>query len=214
MCSPLPATASLSSTPDTEPKAAWIRPPDMDSASRAAPPPVGAGVRVRAPLVESVSCYCRLDTGLKTVVDARKFASGAKMCMQPDVKQTKRKSRGSRKERCRAQAPLLPGLPDDLAIACLIRVPRVEHPNLRTVCKRWNRLLSGNYYYSLRKKLSMAEEWVYVFKRDREGKISWHAFDPLNQLWKSLPPVPPEYSEALGFGCAVLSGCYLYLFGE
>lgn len=59
----------------------------------------------------------------------------------------------------------------------------------------------------------MAEEWVYVFKRDRDGKISWHAFDPTYQLWKSLPPVPPEYAEALGFGCAVLSGCYLYLFG-
>jgi hypothetical protein len=33
------------------------------------------------------------------------------------------------------------------------------------------------------------------------------------QLWQPLPPVPVEYSEALGFGCAVLSGCNLYLFG-
>jgi hypothetical protein len=73
--------------------------------------------------------------------------------------------------------------------------------------------MSGNYYYSLRKKFGMAEEWVYVFKRDRDQKISWHAFDPVQRLWKSLPPVPPEYSEAVGFGCAVLSGCYLYLFG-
>ena len=102
--------------------------------------------------VESVSCYCRLDTGLKTVVDARKFVPGAKMCMQPEVKQSKCKSRGSRKERCRTQAPLLPGLPDDLAIACLIRVPRVEHPNLRMVCKRWNRLLSRTFF-------SLAARW-------------------------------------------------------
>ena len=115
--------------------------------------------------------------------------------------------------RCRTQAPLLPGLPDDLAISCLMRVPRVEHPNLRLVSRRLSRLLSGNYYYSLRKKFDMAEEWVYVFKRDRDQKISWHAFDPVHRLWKSLPPVPPEYSEAVGFGCAVLSGCYLYLFG-
>ena len=163
--------------------------------------------------VESVSCYCRVDGGLKTVVNARKFVPGARLCMQPDVKPNKRKSRSSRKERCRTQAPLLPGLPDDLAISCLIRVPRVEHPNLRLVCKRWSRLLSGNYYYSLRKKFGMAEEWVYVFRRDCDHKISWHAFDPVQRLWKSLPPVPPEYSEAVGFGCAVLSGCYLYLFG-
>ncbi|KAF0912881.1 hypothetical protein E2562_019464 [Oryza meyeriana var. granulata] len=73
----------------------------------------------------------RVDGGLKTVVSARKFVPGAKLCMQPDIKPNKRKSRSSRKERCRTQAPLLPGLPDDLAITCLMRVPRVEHTNLR-----------------------------------------------------------------------------------
>lgn len=60
----------------------------------------------------------------------------------------------------------------------------------------------------------MAEEWVYVIKRDRDGRISWHAFDPTYQLWQPLPPIPKEYSEALGFGCAVLSGCHLYLFDK
>ncbi|XP_039116666.1 F-box/kelch-repeat protein At1g55270 [Dioscorea cayenensis subsp. rotundata] len=171
------------------------------------------GVRVQAPLVDSVTCYCRVDAGLKTVVGARKFVPGAKLCIQPDIIPNRAKSRSSRKERSRNQAPLLPGLPDDLAISCLIRVPRVEHQNLRLVCKRWNRLLSGNYFYSLRQKLGMAEEWVYVIKRDRDGKISWHAFDPIYQLWQPLPPIPGDYSEALGFGCAVLSGCNLYLFG-
>ncbi|KAE8663448.1 F-box/kelch-repeat protein [Hibiscus syriacus] len=33
------------------------------------------------------------------------------------------------------QSPLLPGLPDDLGIACLIRVPGFEHRKLRLVCK-------------------------------------------------------------------------------
>lgn len=94
-----------------------------------------------------------MDAGLKTVVGARKFVPGAKLCLQPDIKPNiRRKPRNSRKDRTRTQAPLLPGLPDDLAIACLIRVPRAVHPNLRLVCKRWNRLLSGNYFYSLRKK--------------------------------------------------------------
>ncbi|KAG0485520.1 hypothetical protein HPP92_009368 [Vanilla planifolia] len=171
------------------------------------------GFRVQAPLVESVSCYCRVDAGLKTVAGARKLVPGAKLCIQPDIIPTGSRPRNPRRERSRSQAPLLPGLPDDLAIACLIRVPRVDHQNLRLVCRRWNRLLSKNYFFSLRKSMGMAEEWVYVFKRDRDGKISWHAFDPVYQLWLPLPPVPAEYSEALGFGCAVLSGCYLYLFG-
>ncbi|KAJ0982255.1 hypothetical protein J5N97_010510 [Dioscorea zingiberensis] len=89
------------------------------------------GVRVQAPLVDSVTCYCRVDAGLKTVVGARKFVPGAKLCIQPDIKPNRAKSRSSRKERSRNQAPLLPGLPDDLAVSCLIRVPRVEHQNLR-----------------------------------------------------------------------------------
>lgn len=160
-----------------------------------------------------MSCYCRVDSGLKTVAGARKFVPGAKLCIQPDIKPHALKTKNPRRERNRNQAPLLPGLPDDLAIACLIRVPRVEHTKLRLVCKRWNRLLAGNFFYSLRKNLGMTEEWVYVIKRDRDGRISWHAFDPVYQLWQPLPPVPKEYSEALGFGCAVLSGCHLYLFG-
>ncbi|KAA8527955.1 hypothetical protein F0562_035176 [Nyssa sinensis] len=166
------------------------------------------GFRVQAPLVDSVMCYCKVDSGLKTVAGARKFVSGWKLCIQPDINPHAHKSM-----RSSFQPPLLPGLPDDLAIACLIRVPHVEHNKLRLVCKRWHYLLAGNFFYSLRKRLGMAEEWVYVIKRDRHGRLAWHAFDSTYQLWQPLPPVPGEYKEALGFGCAVLSGCHLYLLG-
>lgn len=171
------------------------------------------GYRVQAPLVDSVSCYCKVDAGLKSVAGARKFVPGSKHCIQPDINARAHRTKNNRRERTRYQPPLLPGLPDDLAVACLIRVPRAEHNKLRLVCKRWYRLLAGNYFYSLRKSLSMTEEWVYVLKRDRDGKTSWHAFDPTYQTWQPLPPVPIEYTVAVGFGCAVLSGCHLYLFG-
>lgn len=98
-------------------------------------------------------------------------------------------------------------------ILCLQQVPRSEHCKLLLVCKRWNRLLSGSYYYSLRKSLGIAEDWLYVIKQDREGKISWNAFDPIHQLWQRLPPIPREYAVVRGFGCAVLGGSHLYLFG-
>ncbi|KAI3434220.1 F-box domain-containing protein [Psidium guajava] len=169
--------------------------------------------RVQAPLVDSVSCYCKVDSSSKTVVGARKFVPGSKLCIQPDIIPNAHKTKNSRRERPRVQSPLLPGLPDDLAIICLVRVPRIEHRKLRLVCKRWWRLVSSPYFYSTRKSLGLAEEWVYVMKRDRDGRISLHAFDPTYQLWQPLPPVPSGYSEALGFGCAVLSGYRLYLFG-
>ncbi|KAM7268312.1 hypothetical protein ACFE04_010478 [Oxalis oulophora] len=165
--------------------------------------------------VDTSACLYRVDAGLKTVAGARRYVPGTKLCLQPNIKPSihPTSSKPSRGDRSRNQAPLIPGLPDDLAIACLIRVPRIEHRKLRLVCKKWYRLLLGNFFYTLRKSLGIAEEWIYVIKRDREGKISWLAFDPTYQLWQPLPPVPKEYSEALGFGCAVLSGCHLYLFG-
>lgn len=59
----------------------------------------------------------------------------------------------------------------------------------------------------------MAEEWIYVIKKDLNRRISVHAFDPIYQLWQPLPPVPSEYSEASRFCCEVLNSCHLYLFG-
>ncbi|KAK1429076.1 hypothetical protein QVD17_11276 [Tagetes erecta] len=169
--------------------------------------------RAQAPLVDSVSCLCKVDAGLKTVAGARKFVPGSKICIQPDINPHAHKSKNRRQERTRVQPPLLPGLPDDLALMCLTRVPRAEHNKLRLVSKRWSHILSNNYFYTLRRSLGMAEEWVYVFKRDRDGRTSWHAFDPIHQIWQPLPPIPMEYSDALGFGCAVISGFKLYLFG-
>eukprot|EP00252_Welwitschia_mirabilis_P002839 TRINITY_DN12848_c0_g1_i1.p1 TRINITY_DN12848_c0_g1~~TRINITY_DN12848_c0_g1_i1.p1 ORF type:complete len:430 (-),score=64.97 TRINITY_DN12848_c0_g1_i1:548-1837(-) len=170
--------------------------------------------RVRPVQVESSACYCVADVGLN-VIDAKKFVPGTRHCVQPEIKPTvhptKRKS--NKGEKTREPTPLIPGLPDDLAIACLIRVPRFFHRNLRLVCKRWQRLLASNFFYSSRKNVGIAEEWVYVIKQDRDGRVSWHAFDPRYQSWHPLPPIPSDFSESLGFGCAVLSGCHLYLFG-
>lgn len=58
-----------------------------------------------------------------------------------------------------AQAPLLPGLRDDLAISCLVRL-RVSPKKLyilRTVSRRWRRLLTADYFNSLRKKLGITD---------------------------------------------------------
>lgn len=141
-----------------------------------------------------------------------------KACAQPSVKASihplKPKASPRKVDRSRdGQRPLLPGLPDDLAIACLIRVPRAEHWKLRLVCQRWFRLLAGNYFYGLRRRLGLAEPWLYAVKRDRDGHVSWDALDPARGTWRALPPVPREYAGADGFGCAVLGGCHLYLLG-
>ncbi|KAL6604472.1 hypothetical protein ACP70R_042899 [Stipagrostis hirtigluma subsp. patula] len=167
--------------------------------------------RNRAPLVDSSACLCR----------AEKSAAARRMksCVQPSLRASihplKPKASPRRGDRSRGeQWPLLPGLPDDLAIACLIRVPRADHWKLRLVCRRWSRLLAGNYFYGLRRRLGLAEPWVYAVRRDaRDGRVSWDVLDPARGAWRALPPVPREYAGADGFGAAVLGGCHLYLLG-
>lgn len=164
--------------------------------------------------VESAACYCGGDLAL-ALAEAKKCVPGTRHCIQTGIKPTIQtpRSKSQRRERNKLPSSYIPGLPDDLAMACLVRVPRIFHCILRLVCKKWNRLLANNYFYSLRYKLGMSEEWIYVLKRDRDSKLGWHAFDPVYQLWQPLPPIPPEFCEALGSGCAVLSGCFLFLFG-
>ncbi|CAA6667287.1 unnamed protein product [Spirodela intermedia] len=139
-----------------------------------------------------------VDASLKTVVGAGKFVR-------------ERSYASNQRSSPRGASPRPPGE----TAGCKCRSSPASPTTL--VISAWSaplhRLLAGNFFYSLRKRVGLAEEWVYVIKRDRDGKISWNAFDPTYQMWQPLPPLPREYSEALGFGCAVLNGCHLYLFG-
>uniref|UniRef100_A0A0E0JX18 Uncharacterized protein n=1 Tax=Oryza punctata TaxID=4537 RepID=A0A0E0JX18_ORYPU len=177
--------------------------------------------RNQAPLVDSSACLCRVERSVAGAAAAR-LMPRAKACVQPSLRASihplKPKRSPGRDHRGGAggggrQCPLIPGLPDDLAVACLVRVPRGDHWKLRLVCKRWFRLLAGNYFYGLRRRLGLAEQWVYAVKCDGDGRVSWDVLDPARRAWRALPPVPGEYAAAVGFGCAVLGGCHLYLFG-
>lgn len=165
------------------------------------------------------ACICRVDEGLKTIAGAKKFVHGhgGKLCLRPGVKTSIHPTRvvhQRKRSGCGGESPFIPGLPDDLAIACLIRVPCSHLQKLRVVCWRWCRLLAGTYFYSLRRKFGLTEEWIYIIKRDKvDGRLSWDSFDPISRIWHPVPPLPTEYSQMVGFGCGVLDGSQLYLFG-
>ncbi|KAG8070367.1 hypothetical protein GUJ93_ZPchr0006g44437 [Zizania palustris] len=170
--------------------------------------------RNQAPLVDSSACLCRVERSVAGAGAAR-LVPRSKGCVQPSLRASihplkpKRSPGGGGGGQC----PMIPGLPDDLAVACLIRVPRADHWKLRLVCKKWFRLLAGNYFYGLRRRLGLAEQWLYAVKCDGDGRVSWDVLDPGHRAWRALPPVPGEYASAVEFGCAVLGGCHLYLFG-
>ena len=56
-----------------------------------------------------------------------------------------------------AQSPLICGLPDDIALICLARVPRKYHALLRCVSKRWRDLVSSEEWHAYRQKHKLDE---------------------------------------------------------
>ncbi|CAI5465319.1 unnamed protein product [Closterium sp. Yama58-4] len=88
------------------------------------------------------------------------------------------------------QPPFLPGLPDDLAWAILLRVPRSNLQVLRAVCRRWHDSLGSSLYFQARKRLGLTEPWLYASISDWQGHNACVAFDPSSSTWHTLPPIP------------------------
>ncbi|KAL5998408.1 hypothetical protein ACLOJK_009348 [Asimina triloba] len=55
---------------------------------------------------------------------------------------------------------LIPGLPDEIALDCLVRVPFEFHSALRSVCRRWHHILTDHSFYRLRKASSNGEDFI------------------------------------------------------
>uniref|UniRef100_A0A7N0VIV3 FKB95-like N-terminal Kelch domain-containing protein n=1 Tax=Kalanchoe fedtschenkoi TaxID=63787 RepID=A0A7N0VIV3_KALFE len=113
--------------------------------------------------------------------------------------------------------PLIPGLPDDIALDCLLRVPVESHAAGRAVCKRWYLLLGcKERFFSRRKELGFRDPWLYVFAYDRStGKIQWQVLDLTHFTWHTIPNMPCNSRVCPhGFRCVSMpeDGC-LYVYG-
>ncbi|CAL5346334.1 unnamed protein product [Camellia sinensis] len=88
--------------------------------------------------------------------------------------------------------PLIPGLPDDIALNCLLRLPVVSHAACRAVCKRWYHLLSSKErFFTRRKELKLFDPWLFVFAFHKcTGKIQWHVLDLIHFSWHTIPAMP------------------------
>ncbi|KAF6142818.1 hypothetical protein GIB67_002682 [Kingdonia uniflora] len=100
--------------------------------------------------------------------------------------------------------PLIPGLPDDIALNCLLQLPVESHPACRAVCKRWNMLLgTKERFFSRRKELGFRDPWLFVtaFHKCTE-KIQWQVLDLTRYTWHTIPPMPcKEPIPPRGFMC-------------
>ncbi|KAI3934797.1 hypothetical protein MKW98_026205 [Papaver atlanticum] len=115
--------------------------------------------------------------------------------------------------------PLLSGLPDDIALFCLARVPRRYHTLLKCVSKRWRDLVCSEHWVSYRQKHNLAESWIYVLCRDKADRLEracLYVLDPisLKRCWKLVPSLPVQCLkrkgmafEVLGNKVCLLGGC-------
>ncbi|XP_061373575.1 F-box/kelch-repeat protein SKIP4 [Gastrolobium bilobum] len=110
--------------------------------------------------------------------------------------------------------PLICGLPDDISLLCLARVPRKYHSVLKCVSKGWRDLVCSEEWHCYRRKHKLEETWIYALCRDKLDQICCYVLDPTSSRkgWKPIHGLPPRILKRKGMGFEAL-GCKLFLLG-
>ncbi|KAG9445548.1 hypothetical protein H6P81_011676 [Aristolochia fimbriata] len=102
---------------------------------------------------------------------------------------------------------LIPGLPDEIALDCLIRVPYRSHSGLKSVCRRWKRLLSDRSFYAHRRIAAKGEDLICLVQavpaspartqsEEKQGGTktppvyALTVYNATNDTWERLPETP------------------------
>ncbi|CAI0470397.1 unnamed protein product [Linum tenue] len=109
---------------------------------------------------------------------------------------------------------LLRGLPNDITLYCLARVPRKYHTVLKCVSKRWRELVCSEEWHDYRRKNNLAETWIYALCRGTFDQLRLYVLDPNSQrrCWKLIPVVPDRCLKRKGMGFEAF-GKKIYLMG-
>ncbi|KAL4326495.1 hypothetical protein HN51_033632 [Arachis hypogaea] len=117
---------------------------------------------------------------------------------------------------------LIPGLPSELGLDCLTRLPHSAHPVALRVCRQWRLLLHSDSFYNHRKKTGHARTLACLVQarenhshddESEEGKkpavsgspsYDITIFDPESMSWDRVDPVP-EYPFGLPLFCQLAS---------
>ncbi|GAB2247549.1 hypothetical protein Droror1_Dr00007431 [Drosera rotundifolia] len=90
---------------------------------------------------------------------------------------------------------LIPCLPNEISLQILARLPRVHYLELKLVSRGWKAAITSPELYNWRRELGTTEEWLFIMSRS-EGRLLWHALDPVSQKWQNLPLMPFDSMEA------------------
>lgn len=103
--------------------------------------------------------------------------------------------------------PLIPGLPDDIALSCLLRLPVGFHSAGRTVCRRWYHLFGDRArFFTQRKEMGFQDPWLFVLSFHKcTGKFQWQVLDLIHLSWHTIP-APPCMEKVCPHGFRCVSG--------
>ncbi|CAJ1950125.1 unnamed protein product [Sphenostylis stenocarpa] len=109
---------------------------------------------------------------------------------------------------------LICGLPDDISLMCLARVPRKYHSVLKCVSKRWRDLICDEEWCTYRRKHKLDETWIYALCVGKLNDIFCYVLDPTGPIryWKPVGGLPPHILKRKGMGFEAL-GNKLFLLG-
>ncbi|KAA8543260.1 hypothetical protein F0562_021245 [Nyssa sinensis] len=106
---------------------------------------------------------------------------------------------------------LIEGLPDAVALRCLARVPFYLHPKLELVCRSWRAAIRSTELVKARQELNSLEDFICVCAFDPENL--WQLYDPLRDMWITLPVLPSKVRHLAHFGVVSTVGKLFVLGG-
>lgn len=106
---------------------------------------------------------------------------------------------------------LIDGLPDAVALRCLARVPFHQHPQLQLVCRSWRAVLCSPEFFKARHEVGASQELLCVCAFEPENV--WQLYDPLSDLWMTIPVLPSAIRHLAHFGVVSTAGKLFVLGG-
>ncbi|CAI9785677.1 unnamed protein product [Fraxinus pennsylvanica] len=106
---------------------------------------------------------------------------------------------------------LIEGLPDAVALRCLARVPFHLHPKLELVSRSWRAAICSTELFKARQEVNSTQEFICVCAYDPDNL--WQLYDPLHDLWITLPVLPSNIRNLAHFGVVSVGGKLFVLGG-
>ncbi|KAM0940061.1 putative F-box/kelch-repeat protein KMD1/2 [Dioscorea sansibarensis] len=114
---------------------------------------------------------------------------------------------------------LIPGLPDDIALDCIARVPHRFHPGICGVSRRWRDLVTSSAYTLHRERIGVAEDLIILIQAQPVGASAAGrskdefrpppcglvAYNASTGEWRRAVGAVPVFARSF-FGCGVAEG--------